>query len=276
MANIKTITSYIFMTLLAAKATSTPFTYNTANDVYSGIVNGIPTANDENDGSPDLHDAVNNILGTNYISNADLDDRFVSADHFFSGNGSYSIALIGLTASKNNTVGLYQHTTKVELLSYDSFFGITGDGSAANPYPGSVFDVSGTFGWYIENSGLYSIDTYYSEPNLNNGGWDHMMTFKIPELHGQIRFLEVNGQVQEYSFDNAFLLGFEDLPYGYGQKGTLGDDDYDDMIILVNSTPISVSTPCIVTLMYIALLDLFRRIKVKPLTHRDDTKTLEI
>jgi hypothetical protein len=261
MINLKAIVAFTALFLATTTTSATPFTNNVENDIYSGTVNGIPTANDENDGVPDLHDAVNNILGTSYLSNSDLDDRFVSADQFFTGNGSHSIALIGLTAGNSNTLGIYQGTTKTDVLPYTSYFGETGDGSATNPYPGSTFDVTGEFGWYLAANGPHSFDTYYSESSLNDGGWDHMMTFEIPELNGQTRFLEINQQVQEYTFGNAFLIGFEDLPYGFEQPGVLGDDDYDDMMYLVDFSPTPVSSPSMVSIMGFALLGLVRRRK---------------
>jgi hypothetical protein len=259
MIKLKAMMACIAITFTASAAFATPFTNNVENDVYSGIFNGIPTASGGNDGVPDLHDAVNNILGTSYLSNSDLDDRFVSADQFFTGNGSHSIALIGLTAGNSNTLGIYQGTTKTDVLPYDSYFGYTGDGSATNPYPGSTFDVIGEFGWYLAANGPYSFDTYYSEPSLNDGGWDHMMTFEIAELNGQTRFLEINQQLQEYTFGNAFLIGFEDLSYEFNQPGMLGDDDYDDMMYLVDFRPTPVSSPSMLAFMGFALLGLVRR-----------------
>jgi hypothetical protein len=258
MIDIKSVMSCIVFTLAANSLSATPFTNNVENDLYSSVVNGIPTANDNNDGVPDLFDAVNNILGTSYLRNSDLDDRFVTTDQFFIGNGSHSIALVGLTAGNSNTLGIYQGKTKTDILPYSSYFGHTGDGSAANPYPGSTFNVIGKFGWYLKSNGPITFDTYYSESNLNDGGWDHMMTFDIAELHGQTRFIEINAQLQEYTFANPFLIGFEDLPY-YNQQGKLGDDDYDDMMYLVDFRPIPVSSPSMLAIMAFALLGLVCR-----------------
>ncbi len=230
------------LALLHFGVQATPFSDNVLNDIYNGQPNGIPTANDHNDGVPDLFDAANLLLGTSYTSNADLDARFVAEDQVFVGQGQHNIALIGLTAGNYNTLGVYtdlgQGQNKQVLLPSDPQFGFTGDGSAANPFKGAAFDIVGEFAWYLEQGGPYNHTTFYSENQLNDG-WDHMMTFAMPELNGQNTFLDIDNQVVDYQFTNAFLIGWEDLPYGYQNPGILGDDDYDDMLYLVDFRPTS-------------------------------------
>ncbi|WP_432454206.1 MULTISPECIES: PEP-CTERM sorting domain-containing protein [unclassified Agarivorans] len=232
----------ISLSLLHFGAQAMPFTDHVLNDHYNGQANGIPTANDHNDGVPDLFDAANVLLGTSYTSNADLDARFVADDQVFIGQGQHNIALIGLTAGNYNTLGVYtdkgKGQDKLALLPSDPQFGFTGDGSSLNPFSGAAFDLVGEFAWYLEQGGPYNQTTYYSENQLN-GGWDHMMTFAMPELNGITKFLEIGGQVLEYSFSNAFLIGWEDLPYEFQSAGVLGDDDYDDMMYLVDFKPAS-------------------------------------
>ncbi|WP_055733451.1 hypothetical protein [Agarivorans gilvus] len=125
------------LALLHFGVQATPFSDNVLNDIYNGQPNGIPTANDHNDGVPDLFDAANLLLGTSYTSNADLDSRFIANDQVFVGQGQHNIALIGLTAGNYNTLGVYtdlgQGQNKQVLLPSDPQFGFTGDGSAANP-----------------------------------------------------------------------------------------------------------------------------------------------
>lgn len=126
---------------LSSLAVAGPFTPNVANDVYGvaqgGAVNGIPTARDNNDGEPDLNDAINQILGTAYGRNAALDPLFVQPDEIWKDlNGM--VALIGLSAGNQNTLGAYTDVgigaAKAALLCPTSGFGFSGDGTQANPY----------------------------------------------------------------------------------------------------------------------------------------------
>jgi len=246
MNNLKLTIAGIGLALAASTASAAPFTDNVNNDGYNGnLVNGIPTASYGDDGIPDQYEAVNNVLGTNYTRNSDLDDRFIAEDQLFVGYGSQSVALIGLTAGNSNTLGVYQGATETDVLPYDSFFGLTGNGDSNNPYPGATFNITGDFGWYLDTGDTYGNgDTYYSEADKNAGGWDHMMTFDMSELNGQTRFLEINGQLVEHTFTNAFLLAWEDLPYNYEGRGdVLGDDDFDDMMYIVDFRPTSTEVP---------------------------------
>lgn len=238
----------VALTTLSSVALAAPFTSNVNNDVYSGIVNGIPTANDHNDGVPDLYDGVNAVLGTSYTSNHEIDDRFVSSDEFFFGQGSHSVVLIGLTAANHNTLGFYTDlgtgSNQTDVLGPKSGFGIQGDGSFVDPFEASTANVSGPFGWYLNTIDHFTGDasTYYSEASLNtnSNGFDHMMTFSLDELNGQTLWLTENGSTFQYTFENALLIGWEDLPFANGQ---LGDDDYDDMMYLIDFRTVTVDEP---------------------------------
>ena len=71
----------IFLTmilgLLSSSAIAGPFPSEVTNDVWSGTVNGIPTANDKNDGIPDIYDAINRITAIT-TPRMDSDPRMVS------------------------------------------------------------------------------------------------------------------------------------------------------------------------------------------------------
>jgi len=237
---------------LSGAALATPFSYNVENDVYHGLKNGIPTANDHNDGSPDLYQAVNTVIGSSYTSNSDIDDRYTAADEVFFGNGSHSIALIGLTAGNGNTLGYYTDigtgAAKNEVLGPVSGFGYTGQGTNSDPFTGAQFNHTGNFAWYLESTSGSSTNTYYSEASLNTADerLDHMMTFALPELNGTSTYVDYGSGATSYTFENAFLIGWEDLGLS---NGVLGDDDYDDMIYLVDFRPISVSEPGTVLLL---------------------------
>jgi hypothetical protein len=246
------VAAAVTFALASASALASPFSVNVTNDVYSGVVNGTPTARDGNDGSPDLYGAVNQLLGTSYTANKDLDARFVQPDSVFYGTGSHSIALIGLTAGNSNTLGIYTDigvgANKTALLGPLSGFGIPHAGTAADPYTGATFNATGAFGWYLQSNSSY----FYSESALNvaDQGMDHMMTFALPELNGQTRYINSGSGAQAYTFANAFLIGWEDL---HLNNGVLGDDDYDDMIYVVDFRPINVAEPASLAIMGLGL-----------------------
>lgn len=230
--------------LTAGLALATPFPANVQNDVYGvaqgGGVNGIPTARDNNDGLPDINDAINLLLGTAYSRNANIDFLFHEPDTIWKQlNGG--AALIGLTAANNNTLGVYTDlgggTVKTPIIGPYSGFGFLGDGTAANPYPAaavpnSVVPHGDLFGWYLESTTSGgSTKTYFSEAVLNAGGWDHMMTFHLEELAGTTIYVQVGEEVFAYTLNDPWLICWEDLPYS---NGKLGDEDYDDMMFLVD------------------------------------------
>lgn len=223
--------------LFTAAAHAGPFTTNVANDVWGvaqgGVVNGIPTARDDNDGSPDINDAINLLTGAALGRNEDADPFFVEPDEIWKElNGN--IALIGLTAGNLNTIGVYTDlgtgAVQTDLLVGFSGFGFTGDGSAASPFPAALIGLgTGTsFGWFLDSSGT----DYFSEAALNPAGIDHMMTFDLPGANGTTIHIEVGGATIEWTLNDPFLLAWEDLPLN--ADGTLGDEDYDDMLYLVD------------------------------------------
>lgn len=227
---------------LAASAMAGPFTSKVANDEYAGgVVNGIPTAQQWNEYYPDIYEAINKVIGTNYSYNREVDHRFVDVDYVWKDLlDPAPIALIGLTAGNSNTLGYYTGlgtgSGKKSLVGpYTGFGYIGGDGSENSPYLGTILSMPHQFGWYLESSSS-STTTYYSEPNLNDGGWgwDHMMTFSLPELAGKKIWIK-NSDDKVVSVDftkNSYLLAWEDLPFNTS-TGMLGDEDYNDMIYLV-------------------------------------------
>ncbi len=220
--------------IVAVPAWADPFPTKVANDVWSGVVNGTPTARDKNDGSPDIFEAVNRLLGTSHTSNAAVDPLFVQPDAVWEElNGE--IALIGLTAGNTNTLGTYTDlgvgSTRSALLT-DSGFGFSADGTFADPYPAKVTSVGPTgtlFGWYLNSNGTL----YYSQPELNPNGFDHMMTFHLAGLAGEKIWIDSGSGAVERTLYDPYLIAWEDLPFN-ASNGQLGDDDFDDMMYLVD------------------------------------------
>jgi len=236
----------IAATLLAAApftCFAAPFTDAVANDYYSlshgGTANGIPTANDHNDSAPDLYQAVNTLLGTSYTHNYQLDDRFVAADELFVGTGNHSVVLVGLAAKNVNSLGIYTDAgvgnNKTPAFGGQSGFYMTGNGSPLQPFIASQMEISGTFGWYLQSKqwNTQQTLTFYSESALNTGdnGLDRMMTFTLDELNGKTYSLVDDSGVYDYTFENALLIGWEDMPFS---NGKLGDEDYDDIMYLID------------------------------------------
>lgn len=199
--------------------------------------NGIPTPNDSNDGTPDLFDAVNLIAGAQYSNNWQMDSMFVSSDEIWS-RLDRRMVMIGLTAGYTNTIGVYTDlgvgSVRTDLLGPMTGFGFRGAGTAGDPFSGVVADVSPSdeVGFYLyANQRQY----YYSEAGLNPGDWDHMITYALGEVSTFVDFDDGHGAV-EVDFDDAYLIGWEDLPWNR-KRGTLGDDDFDDMMYLVAVLP---------------------------------------
>jgi hypothetical protein len=221
--------------MVCSLASAGPFPPYLASDAYDASPDAIPTPNGDNDGIPDIHDAVNQILGTSYSTNANVDSLFLEPDvtwREFNG----SIALIGLTAGNTNTVGYYTNLAtggnRTALLPNFSGFGFEGDGTAADPYPATKFHLNpgSNFGWYLNSSGT----NYFSDAGLNGNGLDHMITYDLAGASGKTLYVDYNNDGlydDTWTLNHPYLIAWEDLPW----DGThLGDEDYDDMMYLVD------------------------------------------
>jgi len=212
-----------------------PFPPNVMNDVYSGSVNGIPTANCLNDGVPDIFDAINQIQGTSYTNNSAVDLLFMEPD-FVWRDFTGMVAFIGITAATSNTVGVYTDigvgALQTPLLGPYVGFGFAGDGSVSNPYPANMTGLSSCtcFGWYLYSS-YWGI--YYSEAGLNPGGWEHMMTFDLPLANGKDIYVDFGSGAVQVTLNDPYLIAWEDIPWNDSTL-TLGDDDYDDFIVIID------------------------------------------
>jgi len=235
---------------------STPMTTDQYNWYNGKTPNGIPTPYYAPGTGYNLFDAVNLLIGTTYSKNEDLDSRLYSAGHAWEVEGGtpLSFYLIGSSAKSVSKLGYYSRDASnnifksAPLLSGVAGFGFTGNGTQPNPFKGVDFTPSNNpFGWYMETT--YWLDgtvtTYYSEPQLNPDRYDHLISYALPELAGQSIYIE--GLAEPHTFtDNAYLIGFKNKLFGdytnsldWPFNGTLGDEDFNDIMILVDSNQIA-------------------------------------
>ena len=206
---------------------ASPFTVNVTNDTYSSQVNGIPTAKNKGGEVVNIHDAINEILGTSLTMNEEADPYYVENDILWTNINK--ITIIGYSAGYTNVLGLYDANGQGDVtLGYTGFSFDNDPGT----YNNNVFDTyhlgigDVDFGWYLRTS---TNKTYYSDASKNPNGLDHMMTF---DLGNNLQFDTGNG-IETYN--NPYLLAWEDLPF---RNDKLGDEDYNDLIVLIDANPV--------------------------------------
>jgi len=237
-----------------------------------GSINGIPTPKDNNDTKPgtdptDINDAINllyniknNTTGQNYFNrNKDVDHlQWTFGDKTWreiakSGAPRPTYVLIGLTAGNDNTLRVYDadaaSPTYFPVLGPTSGFGFSGDGTQNNPFIAGVSPFTSpaqNFGWNLLSQGNKTID-WDSQPGLNDDKLDHMMTYNLAALANTEVWIKTGCDftgapevtnvtcttVTKHKFNSPFLIAWEDLPLT--TRGLLGDEDYDDMMFLVDS-----------------------------------------
>jgi hypothetical protein len=266
-------------------ALADPFSNPMTNDLYNGNTpNGIPTPYFTTGLGYNLFDAAN-LLNPSYAfqKNENLDSKLLASDSLWTGQGGsvLSFFVIGRSARNVNSLGYYTRDVNNNIIKSSPLltgvtgFGFVGDGqSQANGFDGVNFTPSSnTFGWYIESTDWRNgaVTPYYSEAQENPEVYDHLITYALPELKGLSFF--VKGMSTPHTFtENAYLIGFKDRLFGdYSNTlenwpfvGTLGDEDFNDIMILVDSTDVNpalapplVPEPATITLVATGLAGLF-------------------
>ncbi len=244
-----------FMSIIAVDVFAQPFTADMAADTFGtaqggGNIGSVETPKDNNDGPPDINDAVNllfSVAGVGsgpYARNSDVDFlRWTFGDKEWfeiSGTGASPIyTLIGLTAANSNTLKIYPAGfpgLAAPVIGPSSGFGFAGSGTAGDPFPAASFSTSGNFGWILESVSGGGAKVWDSDPASNIDGIDHMLTYHLPQLAGLKIYISVNGgPAEEYTFYDPYLLTWEDDPCSFNSAGELlCDEDWDDMIFLVD------------------------------------------
>ena len=226
-----------------------PFSVPMGSDSYGTAQGGgnlpIPTPRDNNDGTPDINDAINFLLGSSLTRNSDADFLQVTPDATWQDlsptDSTGVFTIIGLTAAASNTLGVYRTADGIHLPLLGPF---SGAGFMVSPFPAVKSPLAGgeNFGFYIDSLRDSITTTYDSNPLNNLGGYDHMLTYHLAGLAGQTLTINlcdaggVNCSVIVYKFNDPYLIAWEDKPCVDNGSGvvTCGDEDFDDILYLVD------------------------------------------
>lgn len=230
-----------FLKVVASAAVAASFAVGSA---FAAPV--VPVSN--NDGVPDIYDAINLLKGTAFTSNADIPLALRIADgsdELFRvlNNG---IPLIGLTAANSNTLGVSVGANAAPTFFNPPgtpLFGFTGDGTAANPFAGRDLSSIGIATPEILGFALQSnANTFYTEAARNPDGLDHAIAYDLSSLGAITIWVTLNGNDVEITLNNPILLAFEDILGG-------GDMDFDDTMYLIDAqvVPLPFAAPLLLT-----------------------------
>lgn len=143
-------------------------------------------------------------------------------DSLWSATGNLSASMVIELAgfAPNNSFGIYNALNPSERMQI--FGGSAVAGNVTGTIPSTPYS---TFGFYLENTkeGF----TFFSDSSLNDGGLDHMVAYAG---QGETLGLGNNPASPDGSFvwdEDTLLLGWEDL--------SLGDADYNDMVVMIKN-----------------------------------------
>ena len=248
----KLILSFVLTAVISFSAANPswaqPFTLTVGGDVYDSTPDAVSTPRDNNDnlaGVPDpadINDAINLLLVTSYARNEDVDSlQWTAGDSTWKdlsdADNDGTFILISLTAANTNTLSVYDVATpgtKLPVLGPATGFGYTGDGTVGSPFTANVSPIAPgiNFGWSLRSAISGPDFIWDSNPALNPDGLDHMLTYHLKDLNGQTKYIKIGAAPAfAYKFNDPYLITWEDKPL---EGGLLGDEDYDDMLFLVD------------------------------------------
>lgn len=203
------------------------------------ITTATPFPDEFNNNTPAVYQVINEISGSSYTDNTDLDSIYVADDTYWSNLSWWEIT--SSSAAFKNELGIVDANGYQTVSDLVSGFQIFNEGTYAGSYSNP-----GTFEFGLSvNSGSGS---YYSDPlnNTSDNQLDHMLTFYLGAF-------EYGG----HNYTNGYLLSWEDLRIGQS------DHDYNDITFLVDATPGPVPEPATMLLFGAGLVGLaslrFRR-----------------
>jgi len=253
----KILSLTILAVLLALRSNAAwadgPFPADLTNGTFGGPV-GQVTPNSNPSGTPDIYQVINQLLGTSYINNAQVNYLEYTGDastwEQTSTTGFY--ADISVSAANTQTFEVYNASTPNSPINPlgTTFTGVPGmfegNGSKSNPYPGvsSFFPLGTQFGFNLNTVGISLNNTgyiatpaggnnWYSNPAYNVDGIDHMLVYNLSSLTGtQIYIYDpVTLSEQPVTLQDPYLLSFEDLPENVDGFDNMG---YKNLIVLVD------------------------------------------
>ena len=247
---------FMFVLLFSGVAFGQPLTTSLQNDVYDSSPDITPTPNNTVV-EANIYSSINLLLGTSYTLNEEVDSYQVSQDRFWQelsdepNDGVWTF--IGISADNKNTLSVYETSTPgilIPVLGPYTGYGFSGDGSVTQPFAAAnkPFNGNENFGWVLESKNV-TIKSWDSNPNealRDNSGYDHMFTYNMPDLVGKTVWIKMGctqvnvdniytetcAETKQYTFNKPYLIGWEDL--AFGGNGRLGDEDFNDMIFLVD------------------------------------------
>lgn len=266
--------------MTGSTALAVPFSQPMTEDWYnSNPPNNIPTPNMPLSNTMNLYQAPAYLSSaySSVLRNSDLDKYNYPKDNAWEvkSGTTLSLYILGVSAGNTNTIGYYytdaagtiQKTPLLPNITGDKWYG---NGTVATPLRGVDFTVNPSvhiIGWYIDSE--YAVDnykeTFYSEPSINPDRHDHLITYALPELKGvfNVNNYFTNDPSTHTFTGSAYLVGFEDSIMGSGSyQGvpTLGDDDFNDVMFLIDSNyiqPATVPEPATITLFAAGFAGLF-------------------
>ena len=189
--------------------------------IPAGDINNTPHASEDS-----LWLIVNNIYGTSFNSNADMQFAQVGTETFSFLNVSASAQAV--FAANSQTFGWYDTATATE----NVLFTVTGSGYAVTG--AGAFSSENDFGFFLTSTNGGS-NTWYSEVALNSDGIDHQALYDLAALTG------------DASYAGSYLSAWEDLALGSANF----DGDYNDLVLQIDTNIIP--EPTTMTLLGIGL-----------------------